>query len=168
MVEKKKIGILTSGGDCSGLNSIIRAAFIRSSELGYELIGIKRGAQGLVSRPYELITLSNENCGTEMLSISGSILKSNTNYLSGADSFKSTVMDAYLDIGFIGIVYIGGDGSATCMLQDFGDVDEFNFVFVPKTIDNDINYTDYSVGFLTAVESVVESIEKIIPTACSH
>lgn len=170
----KKIGILTSGGDCSGLNSIIRAAFLRTKELGFELIGIRYGVKGLADRPYDIVKITDQMCCTGLLTMAGSILKSNTKSLekslniSSRDTINSRILDAYNELGLEGVIWVGGDGSLGIINEQFKKFDGFNFVAIPKTIDNDVSITDYSVGFFSAIEVATEAIENISTTARSH
>lgn len=171
----KRIGILTTGGDCSGLNSVIRAAFIRSKVLGYELLGLKRGLRGLASNPADCMTLTDEICSEQMLMNSGSVLLSDTKWMSSAiesgktlDDIKSMISDGYNALGLSGLVCIGGDGSLRLVNELVIKNANMNVAFVPKTIDNDVNYTDYSVGFQTALEVATSAIENIRSTAQSH
>jgi 6-phosphofructokinase 1 len=170
----KRIGILTSGGDCSGLNSVIRAAAIRASNLGCELIGIKRGVSGLLSSEPDFVVLSCESCDESMLSTSGSVLYSDVKSMrtkSGAinndDEFKSRLIAGYKKLALDGLIYIGGDGSLH-MLYELSLPDSLNIVAIPKTIDNDVSETDFSIGFFTAVEVVVDAVDNVRSTARSH
>jgi 6-phosphofructokinase 1 len=170
----KKIGILTSGGDCSGLNSIIRAAAIRANNLGCELIGIKRGVGGLLPSDPDFVILGEGSCDESMLSTSGSILYSDVrsmrdskNTASGRDEFKSRIIAGYKKLGLDGLIYIGGDGSMH-LLHEMSLPDSLNIVAVPKTIDNDVSETGLSVGFSTAVEVVVDAVDNVRSTAKSH
>lgn len=171
---KKRIGILTTGGDCSGLNSVIRAAFIRAKNLGYELLGLKRGIRGLTN-PIDCITLTSDICDESMLANSGSIILSDTKWMSSAieagktiDDIKNMIYVGYNNLGLDGLICIGGDGSLRLINELLIKNENLNIAFVPKTIDNDVNYTDYAVGFQTAVEVVVSAIENIRSTAKSH
>ncbi|MDR1476009.1 MAG: ATP-dependent 6-phosphofructokinase [Holosporales bacterium] len=173
---KKRLGIITVGGDCSGLNSSIRAATIRAELLGHELIGIKRGFFGLFPENCDTVTLSTKNCGEDLLSESGSILfsdtKSFTTCIERGHSQKETlqmVCDGYKKLSLDGLIYIGGDGSLTILGELLNHaLDLIKVVAIPKTIDNDVSMTSLSLGFSTAVEGVVNSISSIRSTAKSH
>jgi 6-phosphofructokinase 1 len=175
----KKICILTSGGDCSGLNSVIRAAFIRATSLGYEVLGSKRGAHGLSSdEPGDVIVLDDSVCNDEsMLTRSGSILLSSSQRVKNKNgevcSRKEEAelfANAYKELGLSGVVFIGGDGSIEAishgmrLYEDMG----MNISIVPKTIDNDVSMTDAAIGFPTVVEVVSDAIDNIRTTAMSH
>jgi 6-phosphofructokinase 1 len=168
----RRIGILTSGGDCSGLNSVIRAAAIRSKNLGYELLGIKRGVSGLTADKQDYVILCETSCDEMMLTTSGSVLYSDTKSLRTEkhmtrDEFKSRIVAGYRCLSLDGLIYIGGDGSLH-MMHELSLSEELRLVAIPKTIDNDVSETDFSVGFLTAVEVVSNAIENVRATARSH
>ena len=171
----KRIGILTSGGDCSGLNSVIRGAYLRANRLGYELIGIKRGIDGLITRPLDYVVLNSSLCDSFLLTRSGSIIYSNTRMLkrengnsAKPESFSDLIVSGYKDLGLSGLIYVGGDGSLRMIGNILSGMEDINIIAVPKTIDNDVFGTQFSVGFNTAVEVVCESIENIRSTAMSH
>lgn len=174
-MQRKRIGILTSGGDCSGLNSVIRSAYIRSKILGFELIGIKKGLKGLGERPLDFTHLTDEMCNESLLTKSGSIILSNTKPMKKPDgsefSFEESAalaLGGYKELGLSGLIYVGGDGSITIMTALLTQNPDIKIIAIPKTIDNDVSNTDISIGFTTAVEVVCESIENIRSTAMSH
>ncbi|MDR1233976.1 MAG: ATP-dependent 6-phosphofructokinase [Holosporales bacterium] len=175
MKSKKKIGIMTVGGDCSGLNSVIRAAVIRSKIMGHDIVGIRRGFSGLFPHNSDHISLGFDHCGEEMLTVSGSILYSDTkSFTSSLKNGKSTdevmrmVFEGYNKLSLDGLIYIGGDGSLTILRELLSVHRDLRIVAVPKTIDNDVNITDLSIGFSTAVEVVSNAINNIRTTARSH
>ncbi|MDR1391338.1 MAG: ATP-dependent 6-phosphofructokinase [Holosporales bacterium] len=175
MSDRKRIGILTSGGDCSGLNSIIRAAFIRTKGLGYELFGFKHGLRGLASKNPEYVVLDDKNCDESMLSTAGSLICSDTVWMSSTiesgktiDDIKKMIYKGYEDLSLSGLICVGGDGSLCLINELLIGNEELKIVVVPKTIDNDVNNTDFSIGFYTALEIVVEAIENVRSTAKSH
>ncbi len=175
-MNQKRIGILTSGGDCSGLNSIIRSAFIRANDLGYEFIGFKRGIYGIISRPLDYVVLDSKTCDEFMLTRSGSILYSNTRMLKQQNGektpievFSNLLIEGYKSLDLDGLIYVGGDGSMSMMNRLLNDHNnEINLIAIPKTIDNDVSHTDFSVGFHTSVEVVSNAIDDIRSTAMSH
>lgn len=170
-----KIGICTGGGDCPGLNSIIRAAVRRAAQVeGMELWGIKDSFNGLMSTPYEIWKLDEESV-SGILMRGGTILGTTNagnpfslkNPSGGPPQDKSQqVIKAYKDFGFDGIIVIGGDGTQGIAfeLAKLG----MNIVGVPKTIDNDLASTDQTVGFDTALEVASEAIARLQTTAESH
>ncbi|MDR0695547.1 MAG: ATP-dependent 6-phosphofructokinase [Holosporales bacterium] len=174
-MNARRIGILTSGGDCSGLNSVIRAAFVRGAALGYELLGIKRGLCGLAISPYEHIVMNEQICCDEMLSRAGSIICSDTNLLSTMKRAGKTTADAkemvaegYKRLSLSGLICVGGDGSLRIISELCPPHGDVKVVMIPKTIDNDVSNTDFSVGFQTSVEVATAAIENAASTARSH
>ena len=162
-VAIKRIGILTGGGDCPGLNPVIRAIVRKSFNLGLEVVGIKDGWKGLIENntiPLDLQSVSG------ILPRGGTILNtSRTNpYKKPEDlaalkaNFKTLKLDA--------LIVIGGEdtlGVASKLVKEGLPV-----VGVPKTIDNDLSATDYTFGFDTAVNIAMESIDRLHTTAESH
>ncbi|MDR1488555.1 MAG: ATP-dependent 6-phosphofructokinase [Holosporales bacterium] len=175
-MKKKKIGILTNGGDCSGLNSVIRGASIRAKILGHELIGIKRGLKGMIEPTKDIVSMvGNVYSEESLLTRSGSILLSNTKPArKDENSFYSikegavAAAQAYKELCLDGLIYIGGDGSLSVVDLILSENKDVNIIAIPKTIDNDVDRTDISIGFTTAVEIVSSAIENIRTTAISH
>ena len=172
---EKRIGILTTGGDCSGLNSVIRSAFVRASALGYRLLGIKRGFRGLASDTPDLVDLTSDICDASMLSRAGSVIYSDTKWISSSlatgvtvDDIKHAVYRRYEELHLDGLICIGGDGSLTVLHEFLSDDNRLNVVFIPKTIDNDVNHTDFAIGFQSSLQVVVGAIEDIRSSARSH
>lgn len=171
----KKIGVLTGGGDCPGLNAVLRAVVKTAvTTFGYEVIGYKDGYRGLVLN--EFVQLKPDDV-SGILDKGGTILGT-----SNRDNpFKFTVekdgKTTYADMsdriinnmsifGVQGLLVIGGDGSLSYAV-DLAKKG-VKIVMIPKTIDNDIGITDMSVGFMTAVETATEAIDKLHTTAESH
>ena len=159
-----RVGVLTGGGDCPGLNAVIRAAVRKGvKEYGYEFIGFKDGWKG----PLEGLTIPLDISTTRgILPRGGTILgSSRTNPFKidgGIEKIKSNLAAHGVDA----LIAIGGEdtlGVAT-KLHSLG----VNVVGVPKTIDNDLNNTDYTFGFDTAVNIAVEAIDRLHTTAESH
>src|SRR5213592_1014003 len=160
----KRVGILTGGGDCPGLNAVIRAVARRSFERGWEVIGVRDGWHGLVAAKTAELG-PREISG--ILPRGGTILgttRTNPYKLDGGvDRVRETFERASLDA----LVAIGGEdtlGVATRLYEEH----EFPVVGVPKTIDNDLNGTDYTFGFDTAVFIATEAIDRLHTTAESH
>lgn len=162
--EIMTIGILTGGGDCPGLNAVIRAIVRRFIREGYDVIGIKDGWKGLIVNDSYNLDLSSTS---GILPKGGTILgTSRTNpYKNEADVEK--VKQNYKKLGLEALIVIGGEdtlGVATKMSTE----EDINVVGVPKTIDNDVAATDYSFGFDTAVNIATECIDRLHTTAESH
>ena len=165
-----KIGILTGGGDCPGLNAVIRSvskALILQH--GAEVIGFKDGFKGVVERRYSKLDYRDVS---GILTRGGTILgthnKANPfDYFDrdGAD-VSDEVMDFYNELGLDGVVAIGGDGTMSIChrMQEKG----MNVVGVPKTIDNDVMHTDRTFGFDTAVAIATDAIDRLHTTGESH
>jgi ATP-dependent phosphofructokinase / diphosphate-dependent phosphofructokinase len=159
-----KIGILTGGGDCPGLNPVIRAVVRKALLEGYEIVGIKNGWKGLIENdtmPLNISTVSG------ILPKGGTILgTSRTNpYNKQGDLEK--LKDNFKKIGLDVLVAVGGEdtlGVASKLIKD----GLTNIVGVPKTIDNDLSATDYTFGFDTALNVAMECIDRLHTTAESH
>ncbi len=165
MLEKiKKIGVLTSGGDAPGMNAAIRAVVRSCSYFNLDCIGIYRGYQGLIENDFELLTARSVR---NVINRGGTFLKSARSQEFRTKEGRAKAHQNLVRAGIDALVVIGGDGTFTgaILLQD-----EHNFpiVGIPATIDNDINGTDYTLGYDTALNTVVDAIDKIRDTASSH
>ncbi|HOP56817.1 MAG TPA: ATP-dependent 6-phosphofructokinase [Bacillota bacterium] len=172
----KRIAILTGGGDCSGLNAVIRAA-VRTAILkyGYEVIGYMGGYYGLFKDDYIDLTLS---AVTGIFHQGGTILKmSNRDNLFNYRTMDSNGNYVYLDVsdiaienlrknGVDAIIIIGGDGTLTSA-RDFSRKG-VNVVGIPKTIDNDVPDTEITFGYRTALDHIMLSLDALHTTAFSH
>lgn len=158
-----KIGVLTSGGDCPGLNAVIRAITRKGDEEGYEITGILNGWKGLFDESYVKLDLKTV---AGIVNRGGTILGTSRfgpfQQEKGAETLQHKVARAEFDA----IIAIGGEGSMHIAQQchELG----INVVGVPKTIDNDLNGTDYTFGFDTAVQIATEAIDRLHTTAESH
>ena len=158
-----KIGILTGGGDCPGLNSVIRAVVKTAHERDMSVVGIKNGWKGLIENdtlPLDLRAVS------DILPRGGTILgTSRTNPYTNKDDVEKAKYH-YKTLGFDALVAIGGEdtlGVASKLCKE-----GLKIVGVPKTIDNDLSCTDYTFGFDTAVNIAMEAIDRLHTTAESH
>jgi len=158
-----KIGILTGGGDCPGLNTVIRAVVKLSTRYAYEVVGIRDGWKGLVDGSY--LPLDNDKIGG-ILHKGGTILgTSRTNPLKHKDTTAKVLENIKL-LGLDCIIAVGGDdtlGVATGLLEHGVKV-----IGVPKTIDNDLSGTDFTFGFDTAVSIVTEALDRLHTTTEAH
>ena len=159
----KRIGVLTGGGDCPGLNPVIRAVVRKGLLEGYEFIGLKNGWKGLVeadTMPLNIEAVSG------ILPKGGTILgTSRTNPYKKEEDLKK-VKENFKKLGLDALVAIGGEdtlGVAAKLVKD-----GLNVVGVPKTIDNDLSSTDYTFGFDTALNVAMECIDRLHTTAESH
>lgn len=159
-----RFGILTSGGDCPGLNAVIRSAYIRvTREHGGSLVGFRNGWRGILDNDAIDVT---EDMTRGIAGQGGTILgTSRTNPTEGDDALARVRHS--LDVNSLdGLIAIGGEGSlsAAHALSRAG----INVVGVPKTIDNDLNGTDYSFGFDTAVQIATDAMDRLLTTGASH
>ena len=173
----KRIGILTGGGDCPGLNAVIRAVSKTAIyDYGIEVIGIDDGFLGLIENRMKPLGIKDV---TNILTTGGTILgtsnKANpSRFKVGEDENGKTiwgdvtdkVVKNYNDAGLDALVCIGGDGTMSCAngITKYG----IKCVGVPKTIDNDILHTEMTFGFHTAVQTASEALDRIHTTASSH
>ena len=160
----EKIGILTGGGDCPGLNPVIRAVVRKSFLEGYAVVGIKNGWKGLVENDTMSLSLG---AVSGILPKGGTILgTSRTNPYKNEEELKK-VKESFKKMGLYALVAIGGEdtlGVASKLTKDGIP----NIVGVPKTIDNDLSATDYTFGFDTALNVATECIDRLHTTAESH
>src|SRR3954468_7749974 len=177
MAEIRKIGICTGGGDCPGLNAVIRAA-VRCAVLkyGYEVIGIEDGFDGLIWPAEKARPLTTKDV-SGILPRGGTILGTTNrgdpfNYKLNLDG-KEVVKDFSDDVirnakalGMDALIVIGGDGTQKIGLQLFEK--GLKIVGVPKTIDNDLSATEITFGFDTALHTATDAVDKIHTTAESH
>lgn len=158
-----KIGILTGGGDCPGLNAVIRAVVRKSIQYGHETIGIREGWRGILQKNFMTLDL---DAISGILPRGGTILgTSRTNVYKEKDG-EARVINNMKESGIDCLVAIGGEdtlGVANKLYKAGVKV-----VGVPKTIDNDLNATDYTFGFDTAVNIATEAIDRLHTTAESH
>ena len=175
MATRKRIGILTSGGDCAGLNAVIRAVVHAATEKGWEVIGLEDGTAGLLVRPMRYKVLNKAMFDTTIMRLGGTILgttnKGNPFQFPMPDgSLKDRsgeIIDGIQQLGLEAVIGIGGDGSMA-ILRKLAERGKFGLVCVPKTIDNDVGKTEMSVGFETALYVATEALDRLQPTAASH
>ena len=176
MGSKRRIGILTSGGDCAGLNAVLRAVVLHGAgQKGWEIVGIRNGIQGLMARPVDASVLDPARFGGELLRQAGTIL--GTTNRGNPFSYPmpdgrvvdrtDEVIEGYRMLELDGLIGIGGDGSIDLMyrLSRKGGI---NLVAIPKTIDNDVVQTEFSIGFETAMSTATLALDHLQPTAASH
>jgi 6-phosphofructokinase 1 len=169
----KKIGFINSGGDCPGLNTVMDAV-VRSLHGEYEILGFKKGYEGLLEKDYIQLTPDL----TSVYKFQGGTLLKSTNHGNFAVKFgvnqtasldpeiiKKTV-ENYKELNLEGLITLGGDGSLAIaeILSNHG----INIVAVPKSIDNDLFGTDFTFGFQTAVSIASDALDRLETTAYSH
>lgn len=178
--SRKKIGILTSGGDCPGLNAAIRAVIKCAAQRHWEVYGIPYGTQGLIN-------LEQGNCdiqdlrlrdhgfdipgllrGVDILQfLSGSILGSLNKGNPSNPEIAQEILRGYQLLDLDALIALGGDGSLD-IIYDLAQQGGWNWVAIPKTIDNDIPFTERCLGFDTAVDTVTRALYDLTFTAASH
>lgn len=158
-----KIAILTSGGDAPGMNAAVRAATRAALHFGHEVYGIYYGYKGLMEGHIEKF---NRFSVSEVLSRGGTFLKSARFPEFKDRNVRKEAISILKNIGIEHLIVIGGDGSFTGakLLNEEG----IHTTGIPGTIDNDLAYTDYTIGFDTAVNTAVEAIDKLRDTSGSH
>lgn len=175
---KKKILIMTGGGDCPGLNAVIRAVVKSAQSNGnWEVYGSIEAFNGVLSDPVKIIPLGSKEVAG--IHYRGGTIIGTTNKghpfqfpIKQADGTiqkvdrSQEVVDKLKALGFEAVISIGGDGSQRISQQFFEK--GVNIVGVPKTIDNDLSATDMTFGFQTAVEIATDAVDKLVTTAASH
>ncbi len=171
----KKIALVTGGGDCPGLNSAIRSVVQTAIlEYGISVVGIPNGFKGLLENQFVPLDLSNT---TGIFSKGGTILGSSNvdspfrvpvtkNGKKSYEDHSDKCMEYFKSAGIDALIVVGGDGTQT-MAHGFAKKG-LKVVGIPKTIDNDLNGTELTIGFFTAVSTAVEALDKLHTTAESH
>lgn len=172
---RRRIGVLTSGGDCPGLNAVLRGVVLASDKLGWEVIGFRDGFEGLLP-PGDHVILDRKNT-TGIMPLGGTIIGTTNRghfvaKIGGGDRTivpKNIIAGAKKildDLNICALIIVGGDGSMTTaqQLQEGG----VNCIGVPKTIDNDLEATAMTFGFDSAVDVVVDALDRLHTTATSH
>ncbi len=160
----KQIGVLTGGGDCPGLNAVIRAVARRSLDRGYEVIGVRAGWRGLVEGRFQALG-PRETSG--LLPRGGTIIGTSRTNPYRVDGGVEGVLANFASQGLDALVAIGGEDTLGVASRLHAE-HELPVVGVPKTIDNDLSATDYTFGFDTAVWIATEAIDRLHTTAESH
>lgn len=159
----KRIAVLTSGGDAPGMNAAIRSVVNSAAVKGIKVMGVERGYSGLIGS--ELYEMDNK-CVSDIIQRGGTILKTARCDEFRTEEGRKRALNVLKIFGIDGVVVIGGDGSfrGAQLLSKLG----VPTIGIPGTIDNDLAYTDYTLGFDTALNTVVDSITKIRDTSTSH
>lgn len=164
MQRINKIAVLTSGGDSPGMNAAIRAVARTGFYYDLDVYGVVRGYQGLIENNF--IKLDNPSVAN-IIQRGGTILKSKRSDEFETKEGRQKAYDHLRAAGIDAMVVIGGDGTFTGA-HIFGKEHNFPVVGIPGTIDNDLYGTDYTIGYDTALNTVVEAVDKIRDTAGSH
>jgi phosphofructokinase-like protein len=172
---KPRIGILTSGGDCPGLNAVLRAVVLAADKLGWEVVGFRDGFEGLLPPGNHVIL--DRQAVNGIMALGGTILGTTNrgHFAAKVGAGDRTIVPAKSiadarkileDLGVQSLIIVGGDGSLVTaqQLQESG----INCIGVPKTIDNDLEATAITFGFDSAVNVVVDALDRLHTTAASH
>lgn len=170
-----KIGILTSGGDCAGLNAALRAAVLKAEQEGWEVYGIMEGSNGFLHDPPKARKLKGADFDGNILRQGGTILGTTNkgNPFSYPDKdgnhvdLSDKIIEGYHKLGLNALIGIGGDGSFA-ILNKLAQKGGIPFIGIPKTIDNDVGETETSIGFDSAIEVATQALDHLQPTAASH
>ncbi len=160
---KKRIGIMTGGGDCPGLNAAIRATAKTAMKIGYEVIGVRNGWKGLLDD--ECMVLDGIKT-SGIIDRGGTILGTSRISPLREENGVQRTFDGFKKQGLEALVVLGGEGTlaVTSRLYEMG----LPAVGIPKTIDNDVTETDFSIGFQTAVQIATDALDRLRSTAESH
>lgn len=158
-----RIGVLTSGGDAPGMNAAIRAVARRAIYDGVEVVGVRHGFQGLISGDFQPLDLGSVG---DIIHRGGTILLTARSSAFLTEEGQRLAVDALAQAGIEGLIVVGGDGSlrGAQALARRGVVT----IGIPASIDNDLPFTQWSIGFDTAVNTALDAIDRIRDTATSH
>lgn len=169
-----RLGVLTSGGDCAGLNAIIRAVVRRSDSYEFEVIGVHKATHGMLARPVDAVPLGIADV-SGLVGRGGTILETTNKgdpfaYPDGNGGLvdrSDEIVQGYHELGLDALIGIGGDGSLA-ILDKLARKGGWNLVGIPKTIDNDVGHTELAIGFASAVDVATEALDRLDVTAASH
>jgi len=164
MAKIKRIGVLTSGGDAPGMNAAIRAVTRTALYNNIEVIGIRHGYDGMINGYFKLMKTFHVS---DIIQRGGTILKTARSEEFRTPEGREKAYERLKERGIDGVVVIGGDGTFTGA-RIFGEEFDIPLIGIPGTIDNDLYGTDYTIGFDTALNTVIEAVDKIRDTASSH
>src|SRR2546428_7468462 len=172
---KTRIGVLTSGGDCPGLNAVLRGVVLAAEKLGWEVVGFRDGFEGLLP-PGNHVILDRKSIDG-IMALGGTIIGTTNrgHFVAKTGAGDRTVVPAQViadaktilgELQVKALIIVGGDGSLVTaqQLQEAG----INCIGVPKTIDNDLEATATTFGFDSAVDVVVDALDRLHTTATSH
>jgi len=173
----KKIGIMTTGGDCSGLNTVINRIVLGATNRGWRVFGIIDGTDGLCTRPANIIDMNNDTVPIECARLAGSFLHNGNaqmmNFETAAETgrmaqFNKMLRNSLSGLGLDALILIGGNGSFSLAWKNRDIYSGLSLVCIPKTIDFDIPLTDRTIGFDTATNELVKYCDQLLLTARSH
>lgn len=163
LINMQRIALLTSGGDAPGMNAAIRAVVRKANYHNIETIGISRGFSGLIENDFRLLSTIDVS---DIIHRGGTILRTARSPEFMEEEGQKRGLQNLQNNGIEGLIVIGGDGSfrGASRLASMG----FPTIGIPGTIDNDLSCTDFTIGFDTTINTVVDAINKIRDTATSH
>jgi len=162
--KNHKVGVLTSGGDAPGMNAAIRAVTRAGLNHGMEVFGIRRGFQGMIEN--DILQMKSQDV-SGIIQNGGTFLQSTRSTEFKTKEGREKAYNTIKQLGIDSLVVIGGDGSftgANIFAQEYPDI---SVIGIPGTIDNDLYGTDYTIGYDTALNTVIEAVDKIRDTASS-
>lgn len=165
-MASKIIGILTGGGDCPGLNPAIKAVAKTAIESGFTAVGIKEGWRGMLDRNLAPLPLSLDSI-RHIDRLGGTILGTSRTNPFKIEGGPNIVKSHMAELGLHALVAIGGEDTLGVAAKLYDEYN-INIVAIPKTIDRDLNYTDYSLGFESAIQVITDSVDALRSTAESH
>lgn len=173
----KRIGIMTTGGDCSGLNTVIQRLYRAASLRGWQVIGILDGTDGLCETPPRIIEFNDNTLPIEAARLAGSFLHNGRaqalNFETAAktgklEKFNKQLRKSLLELKLDAVILIGGNGSLSLAWCNREIYNGLQLICIPKTIDMDIPLTDKTIGFNTAVQQLTSFCDQLMLTARSH
>src|SRR6056297_49626 len=164
MTKIKKIGVLTSGGDAPGMNAAIRAVTRTAIYNDIEVVGIRHGYEGMINGHFKRLKSHNVS---DIIQRGGTILKSSRSEDFKTEEGRKKAYDNLKEEEIGAVVVIGGDGTFRGA-KEFSQDYDISMVGIPGTIDNDLYGTDYTIGYDSALNTIVEAVDKIRDTASSH
>jgi 6-phosphofructokinase 1 len=160
----KRIAILTGGGDCPGLNPAIRGVVLKATKLGYECVGIQEGWKGMINADAKPLTADDVR---EIVGKGGTILGTSRTNPYKKEGGVPKVLETFKKLDLHALVALGGEDTLGVAAKLFKE-HKANVVGVPKTMDNDLNATDFTFGFDTAATLAMEAAERLVDTGRSH
>lgn len=173
----KKIGIMTTGGDCSGLNAVIQRIYRGATLRGWRVLGILDGTDGLCTTPPRVIEFNEDTLPVEFARMAGSLLHNGRpqalNFETAAETgrlayFNKQLRKSLNELKLDALILIGGNGSLSLAWCNRDIYSGLQLICIPKTIDMDIPLTDRTIGFNTAVQQLTSFCDQLMLTARSH
>lgn len=171
----RHLGVLTSGGDCAGLNAALRGIVLAAAQQDIQVTGIRKGTQGLVSRPVEAERLDPAFFDGTLLRRGGTVLGTTNRGNPFAypmedgslQDLSDEIIAGWRGLGLDALIGIGGDGSLA-ILRRLAEQGGIPLIGIPKTIDNDLPHTEVAIGYPSAVDMATLALDNLQPTAASH